>query len=91
MQVAEQEAKGIAQLAVELGAALHQVFACRHVLTVVDRGDPEANDFAAVSNRDKARVQLVDAELSEGVDGVNADIDQALSEAQRPFSQYPTL
>ena len=47
MQVAEQEAEGVAQLAVDVGAALHQVFAGGHVFAEVDGGDPEADDFAA--------------------------------------------
>ena len=47
MQVAEQEAESIAQLAIELGAALHQVFAGGHVFAEVNRRDPEAHDLAA--------------------------------------------
>ena len=47
VQIAEQEAEGVAQLAIDIGAALEQVFAGDHVLAEVDRGDPEADDLAA--------------------------------------------
>ena len=47
VQIAEQKAEGVAQLSVELGAALHQVLAGRHVFAEIDRRDPQAHDFAA--------------------------------------------
>ena len=47
MEIAEQEAEGVAQLAIDFGAALHQVFAGGHVFAEVDGGYPEADDFAA--------------------------------------------
>ena len=47
VEIAEQEAEGVAQLAIDLGAALHQVFAGGHILPEIDRGHPEAHDLAA--------------------------------------------
>ncbi len=47
VQVAEQEAERVAQLAVVVADALHQVFAGGDVFAEVDGGDPEADDFSA--------------------------------------------
>ncbi len=59
MQIAEQEAEGVAQLAIELGAALHQVFAGGHVFAEIDGSDPEADDFAAHAVGDVDRIDAV--------------------------------
>ena len=47
VQVAQQEAEGVAQLAVVVRDALHEVFAGGYVFAEVDRSDPEADDFRA--------------------------------------------
>src|ERR1700722_8207869 len=47
VQVAEEEFQGVAQLAVVVADALHEVFAGGDVFAEVDRGYPETADFAA--------------------------------------------
>ena len=47
VQVAEEEAEGVAELAVVLADALHEVFAGGDIFAKVDRGDPEADDLGA--------------------------------------------
>ena len=47
VKVAEQEAEGVAQLAVVVADALHEVFAGGYVFTEVDGGYPETDDLAA--------------------------------------------
>ena len=59
LQVAEQEAERVAQLAIELGAALHQVFAGGHVFSEIDRRDPEAHNFAAHAFGNVDRIDAV--------------------------------
>ena len=59
MEVAEQEAEGVAQLAVVVADALHEVFAGGDVFAEVDRGDPEADYFAAKALGDVYRIDAV--------------------------------
>ncbi len=66
MQVAEQDSEGVAQLAIEVGAALHEVFAGGHVFAEVDGGDPEADDFAAHALGDVDRIDAVAERLGHG-------------------------
>ena len=48
MQVAEQDAQGVADAAVGLAGLLEQLLAERHVVLVVDAGGPQAHHVAAV-------------------------------------------
>ena len=66
LQIAEEEAEGVAQLAVDLGAALHEVFAGGHVFAEVDGGDPEADDFAAEAVGDVDGINAVAEGLGHG-------------------------
>ncbi len=66
VEIAEEEAEGVAQLAIELGAALHQVFAGGHVFAEVDGGDPEAHDFAAHALGDVDGIDAVAEGLGHG-------------------------
>ena len=66
VEIAEQEAEGVAQLAIELGAALHQVFAGGHVFAEVDGGYPETNDFAAHAFGDVDGIDAVAEGLGHG-------------------------
>src|ERR1017187_3512947 len=63
VEIAEQKAKSIAQLAINLSATLHQIFAGRHVFSEIDRSDPQANDFAAHTISD---IDWIDA-VAEGL------------------------
>src|SRR5580704_14224200 len=47
IEISEEEAEGIADLAIELGTAGHEVFAGSHVFAEVDGGYPESNDLSA--------------------------------------------
>ena len=47
VEVAEEEAQGVAQLAVVVADALHEIFAGGDVFAEVDAGDPETDDLAA--------------------------------------------
>ncbi len=47
VQIAQQKPERVAQLAIQLRAALHQVFARRHVLSEVDRRNPKPHNLAA--------------------------------------------
>ncbi len=59
MEIAEQEAEGVAQLAIDFSAALHQVFAGGHIFAEVNGGYPEADDFASHAVGDIDRVNAV--------------------------------
>ena len=63
VEVAQQEAKRVAQLAVVVTDALHQVFAGRYVLAEVDRGDPEADNLAAEALGDIDRINPISQAL----------------------------
>ena len=64
---AEEEAEGVAELAVDLlGEALEQGQAGDDVLAEVDAGDPEADDVAAELVHDGDRVDEVAEGLGEG-------------------------
>jgi hypothetical protein len=47
VEVAEQEAEGVAQLAVVVADTLHEIFAGGYVFAEVDGGYPETDDLAA--------------------------------------------
>ncbi len=66
VEIAEQEAQGVAQLAVVVADALHEVFAGGYVFAEVDGGDPEADDFAAEALGDLDRIDAVAEALGEG-------------------------
>ena len=66
VQVAEQEAEGVAQLAVVVADALHEVFAGGHVFAEVDGGDPEADDLAAEALGDVDGIDAVAEGLGDG-------------------------
>ena len=59
VQISEQEAEGVAQLFVELGAALHQVLAGGHVFAEINRRDPQAHDLAAHAVGNVHRIDAV--------------------------------
>ena len=66
VEVAEQEAEGVAQLAVVVADALHEVFAGGYVFAEVDGGYPEADDLAAEALGDVDRVDAVAERFGEG-------------------------
>ncbi len=66
VDVAEQEAQGVAQLAVVVADALHQVFAGGYVFAEVDAGYPEADDLAAEALGDVDRIDAVAERFGEG-------------------------
>ena len=66
MQVAEQEAEGVAQLAVVVADALHEVFAGGDVFAEVDGGDPEADDLAAEALGDVDGIDAIAERFGEG-------------------------
>ncbi len=59
VEVAEEEAKSVAQLAVVVADALHEVFAGGYVFAKVDGGDPETDDLAAEALGDVDRVDAI--------------------------------
>ena len=66
MEVAEEEAEGVAQLAVVVADALHEVFAGGYVFAEVDGGDPEADDLAAEALGDVDGIDAVAEGFGEG-------------------------
>ena len=59
VQVAEQEARGVAQAAVGVGVALEDLLRQRHLVAVVGRGDPQAQDVRAQLVHDVLRLDTV--------------------------------
>ena len=66
VQVAQQKAEGVAQLAINFRAALHEVFAGRHVFAKIDGGHPQADDFAAHAVGNIYRVHAVAERFAHG-------------------------
>ena len=66
VEVAEEEAQGVAQLAVVVADALHDVFAGDDILAEVDGGDPETDDLAAETLGDVDRINAVADGLRQG-------------------------
>ena len=66
VEVAEEEAEGVAQLAVVVADALHEVFAGGDVFAEVDGGDPEADDLAAETLGDVDGIDAVAEGFREG-------------------------
>ena len=62
----EQEAEGVAQLAVVVADALHEVFAGGYVFAEVDGGDPEADDLGAEALGDVDGVDAVAEGFGDG-------------------------
>src|ERR1700679_3922658 len=56
VEVAEEEAKGVAQLAVVVADALHEVFAGGNIFAEIDRSDPQAHDLCAKTLRNVNRI-----------------------------------
>ncbi len=59
VQVAEQEACGVAQATVGVGVALEDLLRQRHLVAVVGRGDPQAQDVRAQLVHDVLRLDAV--------------------------------
>ena len=59
VQVAEQEARGVAQAAVGVGVALQDFLRQRHLVAVVGAGDPQAQDVRAQGLHDVLRLDAV--------------------------------
>ena len=66
VEVAEEEAEGVAQLAVVVADALHEVFAGGYVFAEVDGGDPETDDLAAEALGDVDGIDAVAERFGEG-------------------------
>src|SRR3981189_3063018 len=66
VDVAEEEAQGVAQLAVVVADALHQVFAGGDVFAEVDGGDPETDDLGAEALGDIDWIDAVAEGFREG-------------------------
>src|SRR5579883_1548891 len=66
VQVAEQEAEGVAQLAVVVRNALHEVFAGSNVFAEVHGCNPEADDFRAHTVGDIDRINAIAKRLRHG-------------------------
>ncbi len=59
MQIAQQKAQRVAQLAIVLTHPLHQVFTRRNVLAEVDARHPQPNDLGAETLRDIHRINPI--------------------------------
>src|SRR5690606_40902218 len=59
VQVGQQEARGVADAAVGVGVALEDLLRQRHLVGVVGRGDPQAQDVRAQGLHDVLRLDAV--------------------------------
>ena len=66
LQIAQDVAKRIADLAIALGDALHQLVGGHHVLAEIHRRDPQANDLRAQLVGDLDRIDRVAQRLRHG-------------------------
>ena len=80
VEVAEEESEGVAQLAVVVCDALHEVFAGGYVFAEIDARDPEADDFRAERSA-----------MSTGSTPLPSDLDMARPCSSRVQPAVPTL